>query len=528
MRKTGLTPNESNIRGFTPGGLNSFGFGNHLVPGLSTPGALLNGPITPGLSSLLGIPPVSMPGMQQQPQQQQPSQQQQPPQQVPQQQVPVQQQPQQQPQQGHGMLNPMQSIPPAPEIHAIPAVSEQVPVPVPVPVPASVPVAVPPQTNDIPPPPQQQQPNPGIHTIPEVPPTTTTFNITPESNTSQDHDTTDLNSKPPAGGRKRKNSVKSPTTTKKAKTTKGKKKEPKSKVKAEVEADVSKDIVDDEREDIDQDEDDQGKDLDNQDSFTDNKPTDEKDTKKTTTARKGKGKKGVTDDEEKRKNFLERNRVAASKCRQRKKQLIQKMEDELAFYSTGYRELSAQVTSLRSQLLTLKGVIAGHRDCGAFVQYMGGFDALNELLNQADFATQVTEGVHTNMTSMPSTIPTTLNDVADNGDVSQDAVMPPSAPTTTMAPPLPITNITTANATSTHSNSRTETPDINFVTNNNGGGSQLTSHHSLNDLPAAAAAAAANNHGGTLGSKISNNGADLRSISSMSNLAAMNGNIAPF
>lgn len=61
LRKSGLTPNESNLRsGLTPGGVNHhggnmFAFNNQL-PGLTTPGAFLNSPITPGLSNLLGMP----------------------------------------------------------------------------------------------------------------------------------------------------------------------------------------------------------------------------------------------------------------------------------------------------------------------------------------------------------------------------------------------------------------------------------------------------------------------------------------
>ncbi|CAN3364421.1 hypothetical protein DICA3_F10220 [Diutina catenulata] len=114
--------------------------------------------------------------------------------------------------------------------------------------------------------------------------------------------------------------------------------------------------------------------------------------------------------EDKRKSFLERNRVAASKCRQRKKQLIQKMEDELAFYSTGYRELSAQVGQLREQVVKLTQVLGNHKDCQLLVQQVGGFEPFNQLLNQASYVTQISAAINQgNLTSMPSTIPTTLN-----------------------------------------------------------------------------------------------------------------------
>lgn len=114
-------------------------------------------------------------------------------------------------------------------------------------------------------------------------------------------------------------------------------------------------------------------------------------------------------DDEKRKQFLERNRVAALKCRQRKKQLFRKMEDELAFYSTGYRELSAQVTLLRQQLMTVRDVLVGHKDCPTLVSTVGGFPQLQNILGLADFAAQVAANAQPQFTLIPTTIPTTLN-----------------------------------------------------------------------------------------------------------------------
>lgn len=120
---------------------------------------------------------------------------------------------------------------------------------------------------------------------------------------------------------------------------------------------------------------------------------------------------GPGDDDEKRRNFLERNRVAALKCRQRKKQLIQKMEDELTFYSTGYRELSAQVVQLREQLVKVNQVMAAHKDCQLLAQQVGGFDHLNQVLTQSQYVTQMAAGNQGNVTLIPLTIPTTLNSV---------------------------------------------------------------------------------------------------------------------
>lgn len=114
-------------------------------------------------------------------------------------------------------------------------------------------------------------------------------------------------------------------------------------------------------------------------------------------------------EDEKRKQFLERNRVAASKCRQRKKQLFSKMESELSFYSNGYRELSAQVTQLRDQLLQLRGVLINHRECPALINSVGGYQQIQNILGQTDYVAQVAANAQPNYTSMPTTIPTTLN-----------------------------------------------------------------------------------------------------------------------
>lgn len=117
----------------------------------------------------------------------------------------------------------------------------------------------------------------------------------------------------------------------------------------------------------------------------------------------------VDEEEEKRKQFLERNRVAASKCRQRKKQLFQKMEDELAFYSTGYRELSALVTQLREQLLTLRGVVTSLKNLPVLINAVGGYEQLQNIIGQTDYIAQAAVNSQPNYHLIPSTIPTTLN-----------------------------------------------------------------------------------------------------------------------
>ncbi|KAL0942469.1 bZIP transcription factor [Colletotrichum truncatum] len=82
-------------------------------------------------------------------------------------------------------------------------------------------------------------------------------------------------------------------------------------------------------------------------------------------------------DEEKRKNFLERNRVAALKCRQRKKQWLANLQSKVELFSSENDALTAQITQLREEVVNLKTLLLAHKDCpvtqqqglhGAFMQ----------------------------------------------------------------------------------------------------------------------------------------------------------------
>ncbi|TGZ76738.1 hypothetical protein EX30DRAFT_230439 [Ascodesmis nigricans] len=68
-------------------------------------------------------------------------------------------------------------------------------------------------------------------------------------------------------------------------------------------------------------------------------------------------------DEEKRKNFLERNRVAALKCRQRKKQWLANLQAKVEMYGSENDALNAQVQQLREEIVGLKTLLLAHKDC---------------------------------------------------------------------------------------------------------------------------------------------------------------------
>ncbi|GBC00677.1 hypothetical protein RclHR1_03940003 [Rhizophagus clarus] len=68
-------------------------------------------------------------------------------------------------------------------------------------------------------------------------------------------------------------------------------------------------------------------------------------------------------DEEKRRNFLERNRQAALKCRQRKKQWLANLQAKVEYLTNDNESLQSQAQSLREEILNLKTLLLAHKDC---------------------------------------------------------------------------------------------------------------------------------------------------------------------
>ncbi|KAH7137902.1 Aft1 HRA domain-containing protein [Dactylonectria macrodidyma] len=80
------------------------------------------------------------------------------------------------------------------------------------------------------------------------------------------------------------------------------------------------------------------------------------------------GTKTKTTDEEKRKNFLERNRVAALKCRNRKKQWLANLQTNVEMFSTENDTLTSQITQLREEVVSLKTLLLAHKGCPVMQQ----------------------------------------------------------------------------------------------------------------------------------------------------------------
>ncbi|KAL2916182.1 Transcription factor [Polyrhizophydium stewartii] len=69
--------------------------------------------------------------------------------------------------------------------------------------------------------------------------------------------------------------------------------------------------------------------------------------------------------DEKRRNFLERNRKAALKCRQKKKEYVKSLEDTVARLSAENEELHESVRQLHEQIMQMQQMMTDPMD-GAF------------------------------------------------------------------------------------------------------------------------------------------------------------------
>ena len=89
-------------------------------------------------------------------------------------------------------------------------------------------------------------------------------------------------------------------------------------------------------------------------------------------------------DEEKRKNFLERNRVAALKCRQRKKQWLANLQTKVEIYTQENDALTSTCSQLREEIINLKTLLLAHKDCAVSHQQGLGGQAMAQFMGNMD------------------------------------------------------------------------------------------------------------------------------------------------
>ncbi|KAJ1862883.1 hypothetical protein LPJ78_004413 [Coemansia sp. RSA 989] len=80
----------------------------------------------------------------------------------------------------------------------------------------------------------------------------------------------------------------------------------------------------------------------------------------------------MTPEQQRRQRFLERNRIAASKCRQKKKLWVQELERRAEDVTMQNRTLHIAVAQLKEEVMVLKNQLLAHRNCNcsAIHQYL--------------------------------------------------------------------------------------------------------------------------------------------------------------
>ncbi|XP_062862762.1 cyclic AMP-dependent transcription factor ATF-2 isoform X1 [Trichomycterus rosablanca] len=78
----------------------------------------------------------------------------------------------------------------------------------------------------------------------------------------------------------------------------------------------------------------------------------------------GRRRRSTTEDpDEKRRKFLERNRAAASRCRQKRKVWVQSLENKAEDLNSVNGQLQNEVSLLRNEVAQLKQLLLAHKDC---------------------------------------------------------------------------------------------------------------------------------------------------------------------
>ncbi|KAG7241240.1 hypothetical protein CRUP_004450, partial [Coryphaenoides rupestris] len=69
------------------------------------------------------------------------------------------------------------------------------------------------------------------------------------------------------------------------------------------------------------------------------------------------------DPDERRRKFLERNRAAATRCRQKRKVWVMSLEKKAEELTQTNMQLQNEVTMLKSEVTQLKQLLLTHKDC---------------------------------------------------------------------------------------------------------------------------------------------------------------------
>lgn len=99
------------------------------------------------------------------------------------------------------------------------------------------------------------------------------------------------------------------------------------------------------------------------------------------------------DSEDKRRKFLERNRAAAARCRQKRKSWIYNLESKAEELTNVNNKLQKEITSLRGEVAHLKKLLIAHKDCPVTLQQKSTGQILSQQPMQQEESSQSSESM---------------------------------------------------------------------------------------------------------------------------------------
>ncbi|KAL4229172.1 Alcohol O-acetyltransferase [Mactra antiquata] len=153
-----------------------------------------------------------------------------------------------------------------------------------------------------------------------------------------------------------------------------------------------------------------------------------------------------SDPESRRMKFLERNRAAAARCRQKRKRWVQELEQKADDLSSVNNKLCGEIKKLRGEVAHLKTMLLAHKDCPVTMQQRSQ-GQVNSVLFEEDDVTEIdlTDTTNAVTSADSSSLNHTLNiDTGASTTINAGGSMNRSQPNVSALPVGIIPNLGTA------------------------------------------------------------------------------------
>ncbi|XP_063842711.1 cyclic AMP-dependent transcription factor ATF-2-like isoform X4 [Scylla paramamosain] len=158
------------------------------------------------------------------------------------------------------------------------------------------------------------------------------------------------------------------------------------------------------------------------------------------------------DPAEKRKKFLERNRAAAIRCREKKKKWIENLSMKYDELGSINQKLQLEVSSLRSEVAVLKSMLLQHKDCPVTLAMQGDgtLDGMNGSCGPASLAPMLVPVPEPSLAHKPRTRSLSLPSIPSSENTPVEP-LPVNLSCCVYASPPASTIVTSASSTSSPS-----------------------------------------------------------------------------